>query len=76
MELLAALAAHYHWPHDFWRVTPARPAGMGWREFRLWLRETRLQRERTTSGMRTSPGSWAGAEFDPFWQQARGGARA
>lgn len=74
MPLLAALAQHYGWPHDFWRVTPARPRGMGWRELRLWLRELRSQHERAAAGTRTSPGSWAGAEHDPFWQRARGRA--
>lgn len=73
MALLAALAAHYHWPHDFWRVTPARPRGMGWREFRAWLRELRAEPDRATAGGPvTAPGSWAGAEHDPFWLQARG----
>lgn len=64
MSLLAALAEHYHWPHDFWRR-------MGWRELRLWLGELRATRERQISGARTAPGSWAGAHADPFWQQAR-----
>lgn len=65
MSLLAALAEHFGWPHDFWRR-------MGWREMRLWLREMRDQRDVRAHGARTAPHTWAGAEADPFWQRARG----
>jgi hypothetical protein len=42
-----------------------RPQGMGWLEFRGWIRELNRQR----SGKEVSPDSWAGRDSDPFWQQ-------
>lgn len=64
--MLDALCSHYHWPHDFWRR-------MGWRELRSWLGAMRRAREAQASAVVTAPGSWSGAEGDPFWQQARRG---
>lgn len=65
MDLLAGLAEHYHWPHDFWRR-------MGWREMRAWLAAMRRSIDRQQHGTTTGPHSWAGSEHDPFWQQVRG----
>jgi hypothetical protein len=60
--VIAALAEHYHWPHDYWRR-------MGWREFRSWLRARNRSVKRQREGTRTSPDSWRGRENDPVWQQ-------
>ena len=40
---------------------------MGWGEFIGWLRAMKREDE----AMEPSPGSWAGADQDPWWQQAR-----
>lgn len=44
---------------------------MGWRTFRRWLEQMRTERERETKGSKTAPGSWAGREHDPFFNQKR-----
>ena len=40
---------------------------MGWGEFTAWLRA--MKREVTPREV--DPGSWEGADQDPWWQQAR-----
>jgi hypothetical protein len=57
------MCAHFGWAHDFWRRTPGRPKGMGWLEFKAWIRE--LNRQRSAKEM--SPDSWKGRESDPWW---------
>lgn len=60
--MIAQLAEHFHWPHDYWRR-------MGWREFRAWLRERNRSVERRAEGQMASADSWAGRENDPWWAE-------
>jgi hypothetical protein len=54
----------YAWPHDFWK-------GMGWREFKAWLRERAALIERKNRAHVTDPNTWTGAEHDGWWAQQR-----
>lgn len=58
--MIGVLCEHYHWSPGFWRQ-------MGWRELRAWIRERARSVQQQMEGDRTSPGSWDGAERDPFW---------
>lgn len=68
--MIAALADHYSWPPDYWKKRPDG-TGMGWREFRNWLRITNQTKERQRRGHTTSPDSWEGRDNDPFWNRGR-----
>lgn len=60
--MIAALAEHYHWPHDYWRR-------MGWREFRAWLRERNRSIKRQTQRNKSAPESWANRDSDGWWAE-------
>lgn len=40
---------------------------MGWLELQAWLAVMKRQNEPATS----SPDSWAGSEYDPWWREQR-----
>jgi hypothetical protein len=61
---VGAVGKHFGFGYGWWRQC-------GWRQFKGWLRELRADQERQALAHKTSPDTWAGAEHDGWWAQAR-----
>jgi hypothetical protein len=62
--VLAALAKHFGFAHNFWRSPPRGP-GIGWLELLAWIKAMKRQREVP----QPSPDSWD--VRDPWFDEQR-----
>lgn len=76
---MAFLCEHYGFPPNFWHApgmsVATHDGRMGWREFMGYLHERSEALRRQAEGNRTTPGSWAGRDQDPWWDEQHRRAR-